>query len=119
MNRNKIIIENCPNFYKIINFDYFEGDYFTINLINVYRKYIFQVDEINEENLAKIRKVDMILARYIDDYVFRKEMKYELLQVDIKQKSSNLLENLINSLIGVFEKFEEGQTRSIYIACWI
>ena len=46
-------------------------------------------------------------------------MKYELLQVDIKQKSSNLLENLINSLIGVFEKFEEGQTRSIYIACWI
>ena len=61
MNRNKIIIENCPNFYKIINFDYFEGDYFTINLINVYRKFIFQVDEINEENLAKIRKVDMIL----------------------------------------------------------
>lgn len=119
MNRNKIIIENCPNFYKIINFDYFEGDYFTINLINIYRKFIFQVEELSDENLAKIRKIDTILSRYIDDYVFRKEMKYELLQIKINKNERNLLENLVNSLIGVFEKFEEGQTRSIYIACWI
>lgn len=118
MNKNKVIIENCPNFYKIINFDYFEEDYFTANLINIYHKYVFSIDINLEKDLAKIKELDRILSRYIDDYIFRKEMKYELLKVKFK-KDENLLINLINSIIGVFEQFEEGKTRKIYISRWI
>ena len=35
MNKNKIILQYCPNFYKIINYD-FERDSLTDKLINVY-----------------------------------------------------------------------------------
>ena len=43
MNNNKLIIDNCPNFYKIINFDYFQDDLFTDKLIKIYRMYIFSI----------------------------------------------------------------------------
>ena len=26
MNKNKIVLQNCPNFYRIVNFEYFEED---------------------------------------------------------------------------------------------
>ena len=45
-------------------------------------------------------------------------MKYELIQVKFTSKE-NMLINLVNSIIGIFEKYEEGSTRKIYIAKWI
>ena len=115
---NKQIIDNCPNFYKIINFDYFQDDLFTDKLIKVYRMFIFSVDPLNQEEIKKVRIIDKILAKYIDDYNFRKTMKHEVIQVKFKSKE-NMLQNLINSIIGIFEKYEEGSTRKIYIARWI
>ena len=55
MNKNKQIIENCPNFYKIINFDYFEEDYFTANLIKIYRDFVFSIDPSSEEEITKVK----------------------------------------------------------------
>ena len=118
MDKNKVIVENCPNFYKIINFDYFADDYFTDKLIKLYRMYIFSVNPINNLELTKIKELDRVLAKYVDDYNFRKTMQYELTQVRFKNRE-NLLLNIINSIIGIFEKYEEGQTRNIYIARWI
>ena len=118
MDKSKQIIENCPNFYKIVNFDYFEDDNFTASLIKIYRTFIFSVDPLNEEDLKKVIDLDMVLAKYIDDYVFRKTMKFELTQVRITNRE-NLLNNLVNSILGIFEKFEEGRTRNIYIARWL
>ena len=118
MDKNKAIIDNCPNFYKIINFDYFADDIFTDKLIKIYRMYIFSINPHDAEEIIKIKTLDEILAKYIDDYNFRKTMKVQLLQVSFKSKI-NLLQNLVNSIIGIFEKYEEGQTRNIYIARWI
>jgi hypothetical protein len=115
---NKLIIEHCPNFYKIVNFDYFEDDVFTDKLIKIYRMFIFSINPLNKEELYKVSEIDRVLAKYIDDYNFRKNMKYELLQVKFSSRE-NLLQNLVNSIIGIFEKYEDGQTRNIYIARWI
>ena len=118
MDKSKQIIENCPNFYKIVNFDYFEDDNFTASLIKIYRTFIFSVDPLNEVDLKKVVELDNVLAKYIDDYVFRKTMKFELTQIKITDRE-NLLNNLVNSILGIFEKFEEGRTRNIYIARWL
>ena len=118
MDNNKKILENCPNFYKIINFDYFADDVFTDKLIKIYRLYIFSVNPLNDEEINKVRTIDKVLAKYIDDYSFRKTMKNELIQVKFKNKE-NLLQNLVNSIIGIFEQYEEGSTRNIYFARWI
>ena len=118
MDKSKQIIENCPNFYKIVNFDYFEDDNFTASLIKIYRTYIFSIDPLNEEELNKVFTLDKVLAKYIDDYIFRKTMKFELTQIKITNKD-DLLQKLVNSILGIFEKFEEGRTRNIYIARWL
>lgn len=118
MDKNKIVIENCPNFYKIVNFDYFEDDNFTANLIKIYRDYIFSVDVLDNNSLNKVKQLDLALSKYIDDYIFRKTMKFELSQVRIESKE-DLLSKLINAILGIFDKYEEGKTRNIYIARWI
>ncbi len=118
MDKSKQIIENCPNFYKIVNFDYFEDDNFTASLIKIYRTFIFSVDPLNEEDLKKVINLDIVLAKYIDDYVFRKTMKFELTHVKIDNRE-DLLNKLVNSILGIFEQFEEGRTRNIYIARWL
>lgn len=118
MNNNKLIIEHCPNFYKIVNFDYFEDDKFTDSLIKIYRTFIFSVNPLNNEELLKVEEIDRVLTKYVDDYNFRKTMKFELVKVKFITKE-HLLQNLVNSIIGIFEKYEEGQTRNIYIARWI
>lgn len=113
-----MIIDNCPNFNKIINFDYFEGDYFTANLIHIYRQYIFTIDPMNPEELNKVKHMDMVINKYIDDYIFRKEMKYALLKVTF-QRDEKLISNLVNAILGIFEDYQEGNTRKIYVARWI
>lgn len=118
MDKNRLIIEHCPNFYKIINFEFFEDDNFSATLIKLYKKYIFSVNPLNDSELNKCSEIDNALAKYVDDYIFRKTMKFELTKVKVT-KEENLLQNLINSIIGIFEKYEEGRTRNIYIARWI
>ncbi len=118
MDNSKQILNHCPNFYKIVNFDYFEDDNFTASLIKIYREYIFSVNPLDSEKINKVEQIDMVLARYIDDYIFRKTMKYELTRVIITDKT-DLLQKLINSILGIFDKYEEGKTRNIYIARWI
>ena len=120
MDKNKIIIEHCPNFYKIVNFDYFEDDNFTASLIKLYRDYIFSVNVLNEEELKKVKSLDIVLAKYIDDYIFRKNMKYELMRIKFTgNNKDDLLQKIINSILGIFDKYEEGKTRNIFIARWI
>ena len=55
MDKNKAIIDNCPNFYKIINFDYFADDIFTDKLIKIYRMYIFSVNPLGCALFCTIR----------------------------------------------------------------
>ena len=119
MNKNKIVLEHCPNFYKIINFEYFEDDLLSNRLISLYEDYIFTIDVESSKELKKIAELDTAIAKYIDDYIFRKEMKHELLQVRVNKNEENLLEVIIANIIKIFERYQEGSTIPIYIAKWI
>ncbi len=118
MNKNKIILQYCPNFYKIINYD-FEGDSLTDKLISVYRKFIFTIDIEDMKEVKIANKIDKILAKYIEDYQFRKELKNGLKNFKVNNSSSNILKAIVEGIISVFNKYEEGSTRKIYIARWI
>ena len=69
-----MILKHCPNFYKINNFEFDEDDYISLKLVNIYSDYIFNIDDNNNEELKKIEDLDCVLSKYIDDYVFRKEI---------------------------------------------
>ena len=118
MKKNKIVLKHCPNYYKIQNYEIDNDDYISIKLISVYEDYIFNIDTNDTEKLNKIEELDKILCKYVEDYTFRKEIKRDVLNIKIK-KGDNILESIVNSLIRLFDKYEDGYTRNIYLARWI
>lgn len=118
MKKNKTILKYCPNFYKIKDFDIEEDDYITLKLITIYEDYIFNIDEKDNDSLEKIKMLDKILYKYIEDYTFRKEIKKGVLNIRVK-RGTDVIETIVNYLISLFDAFEDGYTRNIYFARWI
>ena len=114
MKKNKKIIKYCPNFYKIINFEYLEDDYITHKLISIYEDFIFNYDSTEEE----ITKLDYAVNKYIDDYFFRKEMKIGLSEMRVR-KNSNIVKSVVEGVIRLCDNYDMGFTRNIYFARWI
>lgn len=119
MDHNKAVLKYCPNFERIINFDYYEDDVVTERLIHIYENYIFKADIELEEEIKTVRELDRVMGRYIDDYAFRKEMQVEIFRVRVKKTCANVLKAIVESIIRIFERYEEGTTRNIYISRWI
>ena len=118
MKNNKLVLDYCPNFYKIINFDYLVDDKITEKLITIYEDYIFDINVEDKKELSRVKELDTAIAKYIDDYIFRKEMKYHLVQVKI-YNDEHLLENIVLSIIKIFTDYKEGLTTPIYLSRWI
>lgn len=118
MKKNKEVLKYCPNFYKITNYEFDDEDYISLKLINIYEDYIFNIDLKDEISVNKVCEIDRILSKYVDDYTFRKEIKNGVLRIKVK-RGSDIIETIINSLISLFENYEEGYTRNIYFARWI
>lgn len=119
MNKNKIILKHCPNFYRIINFEYFEDDYLSERLINIYEEFIFNIDIDNKIDIKIVSQIDKVLAKYIENYEFRKEMKYRLKQLKISKSTTDILKAIVEGIIRISNQYEEGATRKIYISRWI
>lgn len=119
MNKNKLVLNNCPNFYRIVNFDYFEEDNVTERLIKIYENYIFNIDITNTDEVQIVKKIDYVLGKYIDDYLFRRKMQTEIVNVRIKKTCTDVLRAVVESIITIFNRYEEETTRTIYISRWI
>ena len=119
MQSNKEVLKYCPNFYRIVNFDYSNDDYITEKLISIYEDYIFKIDLANLEDIEMASKIDKVLCKYIEDYAFRKELRKELVEVRIKKSCTDILKAIVESVISIFIRYEEYTTRHIYISRWI
>lgn len=118
MKINKMILNYCPNFYNITNYEFDDDDYISLKLINIYEDYIFNIDINDKESISKIIELDKILYKYTTDYTFRKQIKNDVLNIKVK-RGTDIIETLINSLINLAESYEDGYTRNIYFARWI
>ena len=117
MNKNKETLKYCPHFYSIINFEYYSDDMVSERLIKIYKKYIFDTT-ITEESIEKIQKLDQVLYEYISDYTFRNKVKNEIRTLDVN-KSENILESLVNAIIGFFDNYEKVKYREVLVTRWI
>lgn len=119
MEENREVLRYCPNFHKIVNFDYVKEDRITAKLIRIYKDYIFEVNINDQDALKEVKEFDYVLNRYIDDYDFRKELKKEIVQVKVKKNCTNILQAIVESILRIFDKYVESTTRKITIARWI
>ena len=119
MNSSNLLLKNCPNYYKITEFEFFENDYISENLVSFYKDYVCNLETYDAEGLEKARSMDTIVNKYIEDYTFRQEMKKELLTIKIKSTVENILRAIVDNIIKIFERYEIDSTRKIYISRWI
>ena len=115
---NKKVLEHCPNFYNINNFTFFDDDYISGRLIEIYCKFIFETDVNNEDDLKTLEKIDYVLNKYIEDYMFRKQLQKDVLNIRVKS-GENLVRKTIEAINGFYDSYEAGYTRNIYFARWI
>ena len=118
MNKNKQILKHCPNFYKIINFEYFDEDKLSEKLISVYEDFVFSVNQKDKKQVRLLEQLDSVLLKYIDDYFFRKELKSEMQRIKVR-KNADVLNSIVEWIIKVYDNYEVGYTRNIYFSRWI
>ena len=119
MKRQKIVLKHCPHFYKILDFEIYEDDVISKKLIKLYQQYIFRIDINNPEDVESVINLDKVVSKYIDDYLFRREMQKQILQIKVKKDAKDILREIIHSIIKIFDNYEEYTTRVIYISKWI
>ena len=68
MKKNKIILKHCPNFYKIINFEFLEEDSISAKLIDIYENFIFDVDVESQSDIKTVEKLDFVINKYMPNF---------------------------------------------------
>lgn len=119
MEENREVLKYCPNFHKIVNFDYMQDDKITAKLIRIYKDYIFEVNINDSMAIKEVKEFDYVLNRYIEDYDFRKELKKEIVHVKVRKSCTDILKAIVESILHIFDKYVESTTRKITIARWI
>lgn len=119
MSDNKKVLTYCPNFYRIIEFKPISGDDVTKTIIKMYKEYIFKVDISINENIIQIKKLDEAVSKYIDDFIFRKELKKGLKELKVRSDCKDILKFIIDYIINLFNRYKSSNTRVIYISRWL
>lgn len=114
-----MVLKYCPNFYRIVNMDFQEGDNISTKLVDIYEDFVFKADVNNIEDINLIKNIDHVVGSYIDDYSFRNEMQNKLFTVKVKRTGKDILWSIVEAIIHIFDKYIEETTRKIYIARWI
>lgn len=119
MENNKIILGYCPNFDRIINTDFLEDDNLSLQLVKIYRDFIFKIDVDNSDDIEKISLFDKTMGKYVDDYFFRKTLQKEIFRMKVKNRSSDPVRTIVDAIINIYKQTMDDQTRKIYISKWI
>ena len=118
----KEVLNYCPNFNQIVNFEYAQDDKISGKLIRIYKDYICHLDITTPDDVKHIQEIDYVLGRYIEDYAFRRELKAEIIHVKIRKTCTefiDILKAIVASIIHIFDNYLENSTRKIRIARWI
>ncbi len=116
---NKEVLNYCPNFNHIINFKYNVDDIITDKLITIYRDFIFKANLSDKKDVTLVKNIDYVINKYTEDYLFRKEMRSEIINIKIKKTCTDILRAIVENILNIFDNYLFNTTRKIKIAKWI
>ncbi len=119
MEDGKKVLKYCPNYYYIIEFNPLKEDQVTKNVIRMYREYIFSVDISNPSGVEKITNLDGAVAKYLNDYSFRREAQKLMAKLNTKKEYKETVRDFVNTIIKLYVNYQDYTTRVIYISRWI
>jgi hypothetical protein len=115
----KKIFENCPNFEKIIHYEYPFGDILSKKLIDWYRELIFSANGNNENQLLLIRALDRSLYLYVRDNKYKRGLRKIITTDDLTFENKDLIKEVIKRLIEFTNNYEKKEVREVSVSKWL
>jgi len=115
----KKILESCPNFDKIINYQYPYGDMLSKKLIDWYRELIFSANGNNENQLMLIKSLDRSLYLYVRDNRYKRELRKIITIDELSFENKNVIKEVIKKLIEFTSSYEKKEVREVSVAKWL
>lgn len=115
----KKILETCPHYDEIINFDFDYDDEITIDLIDWYKDLIFSCDGDDESETKIIKMIDNSMYMYVNDYRYRKGLAKIISPRDIDLNSDKSIKKLIKKILDYTNKYENVEVLSVISSRWI
>ena len=109
----KKILENCPHYDMIVNYEYPYGDVLSKKLIDWYRELIFSANGNDENQLLLIKALDKSLYLYVKG--IRKII--DISELGFSDKS--IIKETIKKLIEFTNNYEKKEIRELSISRWL
>jgi hypothetical protein len=115
----KTILDNCPNFYNIIHYEYPYGDMLSKKLIDWYRDLIFSASGNNENQLLLIKALDRSLYLYVRDNKYKRGLRKIITTDDLTFENKDLIKEVIKRLIEFTNNYEKKEVREVSVSKWL
>ena len=119
INHVRKILENCPNFDKIVNYEYPYGDVLSKKLIDWYRELIFSANGNNESQLMVINALDKSLYLYVKDNKYKRGIRKIISADELSFENKEVIKEVIKRIIEFTNNYEKKELRDFSIARWL
>lgn len=113
------ILSNCPNYDKIVNYEYEYGDTLSSKLIDWYRELIFSCDGENINQLRIIYQIDHSLSMYVEDNQYKRGLSKILSKDEVDLNNSVLIQNVIKKIIEFTNQYERDEILELVNNKWL
>lgn len=113
------ILENCPNYDKIVNYEYPYGDTLSKKLIDWYRDIIFSANGSNDNQLMLIKAIDKCMYLYIRDNKYKRGLRKIITIEELTLEDKSIIKESIKKLIEFTRMYEKREVREVNIAKWL
>ena len=119
INHVRKILENCPNFDKIVNYEYPYGDVLSKKLIDWYRELIFSANGNNESQLMVINALDKSLYLYLKDNKYKRGIRKIISVDELSFENKEVIKEVIKRIIEFTNSYEKKELRDFSIGRWL
>lgn len=113
------ILSNCPNYDKIVNYEYEYGDTLSSKLIDWYRELIFSCDGENVNQLRIIYQIDHSLSLYVEDNQYKRGLSKILSKDEVDLNNSVLIQSVIKKIIEFTNQYERDEILELVSNKWL
>lgn len=115
----KKILDTCPHYDEIINFDFDYSDELTIDLIDWYKDLIFSCDGTDDNETRIIKMIDNSMYMYVNDHKYRRGLSKVISCRDIDLNSEKSIRKLIKKILDYTNRYENIEILNVTSSRWI
>lgn len=115
----KKILENCPHYDMIVNYEYPYGDVLSKKLIDWYRDLIFSANGNDENQLLLIKALDKSLYLYVKDNKYKRGIRKIIDVSELGFSDKSIIKETIKKLIEFTNNYEKKEIRELSISRWL